>query len=67
MVEVLVVCPDCGLYAKVFADSEQPIIDDEAECKHRQDPTNCPMLRPGLSIARQEALAKQHCERFSVS
>ncbi len=52
MAEVFVVCPDCGLRVKV-THSGQKITGDERKCKHRQDPMNCPELRPALLIARQ--------------
>jgi hypothetical protein len=56
MSEIVVTCPDCGLRAKV-THNEQQIIDAKTTCKHRADPTNCPMLSPALSFARQTALA----------
>ena len=52
MAEVFVVCPECGLRAKV-TNSGQKIIGDERKCKHRQNPMNCPELTPALSTARQ--------------
>ena len=59
MTEVVVTCPDCRLRVRV-THSEQQIIDVATKCKHWHDPTNCPMLTPALSIARQAALATMH-------
>jgi hypothetical protein len=48
----LLKCPECDLTAKISATEEQ-ITDDKAICKHRQDPLNCPSLRPALTAALQ--------------
>jgi hypothetical protein len=45
MADVLVMCPGCGLYAKVTAD-RATIVTAQPKCKHRQNPANCPMLAP---------------------
>jgi hypothetical protein len=48
-------CPECGLAAKLSA-TELQITDVEAKCNHRQDPLNCPSLRPALCNHRQDPL-----------
>ena len=48
----LLKCPECGLTAKISATDKQ-ITDNKAKCKHRQDPLNCPSLRPALTAAQQ--------------
>jgi hypothetical protein len=36
---------------------EDPMIDSsEGKCSHRINPLNCPMLRPMLSVGRQELI-----------
>ena len=45
MADVLVMCPECGLYAKVTGDWAI-IGTGRAKCKHRQNPANCPLLEP---------------------
>jgi hypothetical protein len=45
MADVLVMCPGCGLYAKV-AGNRATINTGQAKCKHRQSPANCPMFEP---------------------
>jgi hypothetical protein len=62
MSEIVVTCPDCGLRAKV-THKQQQIIDLEKTCKHRPEPTNCLMLGPALSFARQSALADRQSGR----
>jgi hypothetical protein len=51
-------CPECGLAAKLSA-TELQIVDVEAKCNHRQDPLNCPSLRPALTEARQAIQRQQ--------
>ena len=60
MSEIVVTCPDCGLSVKV-THNEQQITDRKTTCKlgHGTDPTNCPILRPALTFARQTALASR--------
>jgi hypothetical protein len=45
MGDVIVMCPGCGLYAKV-AGNRATIISGDGKCKHRQNPLNCPLLEP---------------------
>ena len=45
MAELFVMCPDCGLNAKL-APGEPQIKDEEGLCKHRQNPMACPDPRP---------------------
>jgi hypothetical protein len=45
MADVLVMCPGCGLYAKVTG-NHAIITTRQAKCEHRQNPANCPMLEP---------------------
>ena len=46
----LLKCPECGLTAKISATEEQ-ITDEKTKCKRRQDPFECPSLRPALAAA----------------
>lgn len=43
--DLFVMCPGCGLRAKV-ADNTAKVIPSDAKCKHRQNALNCPMLAP---------------------
>jgi hypothetical protein len=52
MAELFVMCPDCGLNAKL-APGEPPIKDEEGLCKHRQNPMACPTLGPILDAMRR--------------
>jgi hypothetical protein len=45
MGDVIVMCPGCGLHAKVTG-NQATISAGQAKCKHRQNPANCPMLEP---------------------
>jgi hypothetical protein len=45
MADLLVMCPECGLYAKVTV-NRATIGTGQAKCKHRQNPANCPLLEP---------------------
>jgi hypothetical protein len=45
MADLLVMCPECGLYAKVTL-NRATIGTGQAKCKHRQNPANCPLLEP---------------------
>jgi hypothetical protein len=56
MEEVVVTCPECGLQAKVLPLEDQMIDSSERKCSHRINPLNCPMLRPMLSVGRQELI-----------
>jgi hypothetical protein len=56
MVEVVATCPECGLQAKVLPLEDQMIDGSEGKCSHRINPLNCPMLRPMLSVGRQELI-----------
>ena len=52
MAELFVMCPECGLNAKL-APGEPQIKDDEGLCKHRQNPVSCPILGPILDAMRR--------------
>jgi hypothetical protein len=43
MAEMFVMCPECGLRAKLTRGDAQ-IVDAEGRCKHRNNPANCPIL-----------------------
>jgi hypothetical protein len=54
MAELFVMCPECGLNAKL-APGEPQINDEEGLCKHRQNPMACPILGPILDAMRRAA------------
>jgi hypothetical protein len=56
MGEVVVTCPECGLYARVLPFEDQVVGDDHGKCKHRISPLNCPSLRFYLSVGRQQLI-----------
>jgi hypothetical protein len=52
LAEVFVRCPKCG-YRAMLDHGNQHIIDIDGQCRHKQDPENCPVLRPALLKARK--------------
>jgi hypothetical protein len=57
MEEVIVMCSECGVQAKVLLREDQ-ISDSQGICRHRQNPLNCPNLRFVLSVGRQELIER---------
>lgn len=52
MADLFVMCPDCGLRARV-TDRETNAIDGDGKCKHRQNPLACPLLAPLIASLRR--------------
>jgi hypothetical protein len=52
MAELFVMCPECGLNAKLIV-GDQQIKDEAGLCKHRQTPSACPILGPIVDAMRQ--------------
>jgi hypothetical protein len=52
----IIVCPECGLEAKVLPAEDQVVGESRGKCRHRKNPLNCPSLRPLLAKARRELL-----------
>jgi hypothetical protein len=58
MAEMFVMCPDCGLNAKI-APGDLRVSDDEGLCQHRQNPMACPILGPILNAMRRAASPRE--------
>ena len=52
MVEMFVMCPECGLRAKLTR-SDVQIVDADGKCRHRNDPAHCPILREPIAAIQQ--------------
>jgi hypothetical protein len=48
MADLFVMCPDCGLRARL-THNQSKIIESDGKCDHRQSPMNCPTLIPVIS------------------
>ncbi len=48
MAELFLMCPDCGLRAKL-TDNTAKVLPGGAKCRHRQNPLKCPILMPLIS------------------
>jgi hypothetical protein len=57
-VATIIVCPECGLEAKVLPGEDQVVGESRGKCRHRTKPLNCPSLRPLLAKARRELLER---------
>jgi hypothetical protein len=58
-VTTIIVCPECGLEAKVLPAEDQVIGESRGKCCHRKNPLNCPSLGPLLAKARGELLERR--------
>jgi hypothetical protein len=45
MGDLIALCPECGLRAKVIG-NQATLLADKDRCKHRQNPLNCPVFDP---------------------
>jgi hypothetical protein len=57
MAELFVMCPECGLNAKL-APGEPKIKDHQGLCKHRRSPMACPILGPILEQCAEQQPAR---------
>jgi hypothetical protein len=52
MAEMFVMCPECGLRAKLTRNDAQ-IVGAEGKCNHRDNPISCPILGGQLAAIQQ--------------
>ena len=48
MADLFVMCPDCGLSARLSG-SDVKVAGDKGKCQHRKNPLVCPVLMPLIS------------------
>ncbi len=56
MAEIVITCSECRLGVRVTSKGEE-LLNARWTCNHSQNPLNCPMLQPALSVGRRAVQA----------